>query len=154
MRNNMTCAWTTWPDTNHVPVLNAMDDCMRCADDSSCRVLEDYTQRLQEGTEALQPILDVAVAALAGASDTRSRSSSAGEFAAVVFNPLGYNRSQLVRVTFPRVNNSQGWPLLPTILGPDKRPVPAQVEIDYSFVIKELDYMLGQTLNMSWSFAL
>ena len=84
------------------PIVNNFDYCSGCTN-VLCKVLEDYTARLDEGAAAVTPILQDSVAALVGSPDLGLVLEPTNETRTVVItNPLAQDRAQLVRVPFVR----------------------------------------------------
>ena len=71
-----------------------------CAD-SSCMVLEDYTQQLADAQAASQQVLQLSLAAISGASSPVHLQQGGSASTVIVYNPLAYARDEIVAVQLP-----------------------------------------------------
>lgn len=109
-----------------MPATNAMDACQRCSD-PDCRVLEDYTARLDEAEAALAGILTNSLQHVAGTATPPALQPSLSTASIIVYNPLPHDRRELVSAAFVRPPGILTWPTVRDHLG---QPIVAQMGVN------------------------
>ena len=91
------------------------------------RVLEDYTERLDEANEAIDRIFQLASQAHLGLSESLAFTPTNETDTVVVYNSLAHDRSEVVRVDFVR---RKGVTTIPSVVDSNGQAVPAQLKVN------------------------